>query len=117
MAEVGLELNDKIIFKLTRQISKGEADRDERCQLLSVYVWLLRFENDRTISLIPPCKEFGFWRYQLNAWAIFCCQGKLTTGEPNDCGLTFIESHCGSYIEYMTKEKAYNSNLINGRQC
>ena len=58
-------------------------------------VRLSRFENDRTISFIPPDGEFELMSYRLS-----------TPVKPLIWAEAAIESHKGSRIEYMVKVKA-----------
>lgn len=55
-------------------------------------VRLSRFENDRTISFIPPDGEFELMSYRLN-----------TEVKPLIIAEVVVESHPGSRIEYMMK--------------
>jgi AP-1 complex subunit mu len=55
-------------------------------------VRLSRFENDRTISFIPPDGEFELMSYRLN-----------TQVKPLIWTEAAIESHQGSRVEYMVK--------------
>lgn len=56
---------------------------------------LSRFENDRTISFIPPDGEFELMSYRLN-----------TQVKPLIWVECVVESHSGSRIEYMLKARA-----------
>ena len=58
-------------------------------------VRLSRFENDRTISFIPPDGEFELMSYRLN-----------TQVKPLIWVECIVENHSGSRIEYMLKAKA-----------
>lgn len=58
-------------------------------------VRLSRFENDRTISFIPPDGEFELMSYRLN-----------TQVKPLIWAEALIEQHSGSRIEYVVKCKA-----------
>ena len=58
-------------------------------------VRLSRFENDRTISFIPPDGEFELMSYRLN-----------TQVKPLIWVEAIIESHSGSRIEFLIKAKA-----------
>ena len=55
----------------------------------------LRFENDRTISFIPPDGEFELMNYRL-----------ATQVKPLIWVETVVESHSRSRIEYMIKAKS-----------
>jgi AP-1 complex subunit mu len=58
-------------------------------------VRLSRFENDRTISFIPPDGEFELMSYRLS-----------TPVKPLIWVEAAVESHKGSRVEYMVKVKA-----------
>jgi AP-1 complex subunit mu len=58
-------------------------------------VRLSRFENDRTISFIPPDGEFELMSYRLN-----------TQVKPLIWVECVVESHSGSRIEYLLKAKS-----------
>jgi hypothetical protein len=58
-------------------------------------VRLARFENDRTISFIPPDGEFELMSYRLNTQV-----KPLIWAEAN------VEHHKGSRVEYMVKVSA-----------
>ena len=58
-------------------------------------VRLSRFENDRTISFIPPDGEFELMSYRLN-----------TQVKPLIWAEASIEQHSGSRVEYVVKVKA-----------
>lgn len=95
MPELRLGLNDKVMFENTgRTASKGKAIEMEDVKFHQC-VRLSRFENDRTISFIPPDGEFELMSYRLNTQVkplIWC-----------EC---VVESHSGSRIEYAIKAKA-----------
>ena len=71
MPELKLGLNDKLLFEATgrrtggRGLSKGKAVEMEDIKFHQC-VRLARFENDRTISFIPPDGEFELMSYRLN---------------------------------------------------
>ncbi|UKZ46110.1 AP-1 complex subunit mu-1-Iike [Trichoderma virens] len=75
MPELRLGLNDKVMFETTGRSTRGKAIEMEDVKFHQC-VRLSRFENDRTISFIPPR-----WR-------------------------CLVESHSGSRIEYMLKARA-----------
>ncbi|KAJ8472621.1 hypothetical protein ONZ51_g8382 [Trametes cubensis] len=90
MPELRLGLNDKVMFESTGRNARGKAIEMEdvgfhQCVLLS------RFENDRTISFIPPDGEFELMSYRLSTPV------KLIWIE------VAVEHHKGSRIEYMVK--------------
>ncbi|KAH6571657.1 hypothetical protein BASA50_002153 [Batrachochytrium salamandrivorans] len=95
MPDVRLGLNDKVMFDNTgRASSKGKAIEMEDVKFHQC-VRLSRFENDRTISFIPPDGEFELMSYRLN-----------TEVKPLIWTEAIIEVHSGSRIEYMIKAKA-----------
>jgi len=66
MPELKLGLNDKLLFEAAgRPISKGKAVEMEDVKFHQC-VRLARFENDRTISFIPPDGEYELMSYRLN---------------------------------------------------
>ena len=94
MPELKLGLNDKLMFEMTgRNYSRGKAVMMEDMKFHQC-VRLARFENDRTISFIPPDGEFDLLTYRLN-----------THVKP----LVWVETNVepvGSRIEYMVKAKS-----------
>ena len=94
MPELKLGLNDKLMFEATgRSIARGKAVELEDIKIHQC-VRLARFENDRTISFIPPDGEFDLLTYRLN-----------THVKP----LVWVETNVepvGSRIEYMVKAKS-----------
>jgi len=96
MPELKLGLNDKLMFRRTGRrgmLSKGKAVELEDIQFHQC-VRLARFENDRTISFIPPDGEFDLMTYRLN-----------THVKPLIWVETLVEPHRGR-IEYMIKAKS-----------
>lgn len=93
MPELRLGLNDKVLFESTgRGKSKSvelEDTKFHQCVRLS------RFENDRTISFIPPDGEFELMSYRLN-----------THVKPLIWVESVIERHAHSRIEFMIKAKS-----------
>jgi AP-1 complex subunit mu len=72
MPELKLGLNDKLMFEATgRSTSRIKSVELEDIKFHQC-VRLARFENDRTISFIPPDGEFELMSYRLNT------QGKVT---------------------------------------
>merc|ERR1719146_52247 len=66
MPELKLGLNDKLLFEATgRPVAKGKSVEMEDIKFHQC-VRLARFENDRTISFIPPDGEFELMSYRLN---------------------------------------------------
>jgi len=94
MPELRLGLNDKAMFESTGRTSRGKSVEMEDVKFHQC-VRLSRFENDRTISFIPPDGEFELMSYRLNTQV-----KPLIWVECN------TESHSGSRIEYMVKARA-----------
>jgi len=100
MPELKLGLNDKLLFEATgrrtggRGMSKGKAVEMEDIKFHQC-VRLARFENDRTISFIPPDGEFELMSYRLN-----------TQVKPLLWIEVVVEPHSHSRIEYMIKAKS-----------
>ncbi|QRW25615.1 Adaptor complexes medium subunit family [Rhizoctonia solani] len=94
MPELRLGLNDKVMFENTGRTSRGKSIEMEDVKFHQC-VRLSRFENDRTISFIPPDGEFELMSYRLS-----------TPVKPLIWVEAAIESHKGSRIEYMVKVKA-----------
>ncbi|KAH0503913.1 AP-1 complex subunit mu-1 [Microtus ochrogaster] len=93
MPELRLGLNDKVLFDNTgRGKSKSVELEDVKFHQC---VRLSRFENDRTISFIPPDGEFELMSYRLN-----------THVKPLIWIESVIEKHSHSRIEYMVKAKS-----------
>eukprot|EP01006_Ploeotia_vitrea_P028151 TRINITY_DN60880_c0_g1_i1.p1 TRINITY_DN60880_c0_g1~~TRINITY_DN60880_c0_g1_i1.p1 ORF type:complete len:433 (+),score=208.96 TRINITY_DN60880_c0_g1_i1:35-1300(+) len=93
MPELKLGLNDKLIME-SRGRSKGKAVQMEDIRFHQC-VRLARFENDRTISFIPPDGEFDLMVYRLN-----------TQVRPLIWVEAHVEPHSHSRIEYMVKVKS-----------
>ncbi|KAI0167824.1 Mu homology domain-containing protein [Pestalotiopsis sp. NC0098] len=94
MPELRLGLNDKVMFESTGRTTRGKAIEMEDVKFHQC-VRLARFENDRTISFIPPDGEFELMSYRLN-----------TQVKPLIWVECMVESHSGSRIEYMLKARA-----------
>lgn len=93
MPELRLGLNDKVLFESTgRGKSKSVELEDVKFHQC---VRLSRFENDRTISFIPPDGEFELMSYRLN-----------THVKPLIWIESVIERHVHSRVEYMIKAKS-----------
>lgn len=97
MPELRLGLNDKVMFETTGRATRGKAVEMEDVKFHQC-VRLSRFENDRTISFIPPDGEFELMSYRLN-----------TQVKPLIWVECIVESHSGSRIEYMLKVRASSS--------
>ncbi|OQV15502.1 AP-1 complex subunit mu-1 [Hypsibius exemplaris] len=97
MPELRLGLNDKVLFESTGRT--GAASKTKSVELEDVKfhqcVRLARFENDRTISFVPPDGEFELMSYRLN-----------TTVKPLIWIESVIERHSHSRVEYMIKAKS-----------
>ncbi|XP_003385149.1 PREDICTED: AP-1 complex subunit mu-1-like [Amphimedon queenslandica] len=92
MPELRLGLNDKILFENTgRTRSKAVELEDVKFHQC---VRLSRFENDRTISFVPPDGEFELMSYRLN-----------TQVKPLIWVESVIERHSHSRVEYLIKAK------------
>lgn len=95
MPELKLGLNDKLMFEATgRAANKIKAVELEDIKFHQC-VRLARFENDRTISFIPPDGEFELMSYRLN-----------TQVKPLIWVEAVVEPHSHSRIEYMIKAKS-----------
>lgn len=93
MPELKLGLNDKLLFEATGRQTRGKAIEMEDIKFHQC-VRLARFENDRTISFIPPDGEFELMSYRLS-----------THVKPLIWVEAVIESHSSSRVEYMIKAK------------
>lgn len=109
MPELRLGLNDKVMFEstgrgeptrptvliknyaLTSSAARGKSIEMEDVKFHQC-VRLSRFENDRTISFIPPDGEFELMSYRLS-----------TPVKPLVWVEASVESHRGSRVEYMVK--------------
>lgn len=95
MPELKLGLNDKLMFEATgRSTARVKAVELEDIKFHQC-VRLARFENDRTISFIPPDGEFELMTYRLN-----------THVKPLIWVEAVVEPHSHSRIEYMIKAKS-----------
>merc|ERR1711959_753920 len=96
MPELKLGLNDKLLFEATGRPAslKGKAVEMEDIKFHQC-VRLARFENDRTISFIPPDGEFELMSYRLS-----------TQVRPLIWIEAVVEPHSHSRIEYMIKAKS-----------
>ena len=101
MPELRLGLNDKAMFETTGRATRGKAVEMEDVKFHQC-VRLSRFENDRTISFIPPDGEFELMSYRLN-----------TQVKPLIWVECLVESHSGSRIEYMLKVFPFALNQSN----
>jgi AP-1 complex subunit mu len=94
MPELKLGLNDKLLMESRGQAGKVKAVEMEDIRFHQC-VRLSRFENDRTISFIPPDGEFDLMTYRLS-----------TTVRPLIWIEALVEPHSGSRIEYTVKAKS-----------
>lgn len=95
MPELKLGLNDKLMFEATgRSQAKGKSVELEDIRFHQC-VRLARFDNDRTISFVPPDGEFDLMTYRLN-----------THVKPLIWVEAVVEPHKGSRIEYMIKTRS-----------
>ncbi|XP_050403424.1 AP-1 complex subunit mu-1 isoform X1 [Patella vulgata] len=94
MPELRLGLNDKVLFESTGRGGKSKSVELEDVKFHQC-VRLSRFENDRTISFIPPDGEFELMSYRLN-----------THVKPLIWVESVIERHAHSRVEYMIKAKS-----------
>mmetsp|Transcript_20203 Transcript_20203/g.48209 ORF Transcript_20203/g.48209 Transcript_20203/m.48209 type:complete len:424 (+) Transcript_20203:229-1500(+) len=95
MPELKLGLNDKLLFESSgRTAAKGKAVEMEDIKFHQC-VRLARFENDRTISFIPPDGEFELMSYRLSSQV-----------RPLIWIEAVVEPYSGSRIEYMIKARS-----------
>merc|ERR1712168_604451 len=93
MPELRLGLNDKVLFESTgRGKSKSVELEDVKFHQC---VRLSRFDNDRTISFIPPDGEFELMSYRLN-----------THVKPLIWIESVIERHSHSRVEYSIRARS-----------
>lgn len=96
MPELKLGLNDKLMFEATGRANQARGKSVELEDIkFHQCVRLARFENDRTISFIPPDGEFDLMNYRLN-----------THVKPLIWVEAVVEPHKGSRIEYMVKTRS-----------
>jgi len=97
MPELKLGLNDKLMFEATGKANQARGGKAVELEDIKFHqcVRLARFENDRTISFIPPDGEFDLMTYRLN-----------TRVKPLIWVEAVVEAHKGSRIEYMVKAKS-----------
>ena len=94
MPELKLGLNDKVLLESRGLATKGKAVEMEDVRFHQC-VRLARFENDRTISFIPPDGEFELMSYRL-----------ATQVRPLIWIEAHVEPHTHSRIEYFIKAKS-----------
>mmetsp|Transcript_4100 Transcript_4100/g.4646 ORF Transcript_4100/g.4646 Transcript_4100/m.4646 type:complete len:456 (-) Transcript_4100:5-1372(-) len=97
MPELKLGLNDKLMFEATGRSNQTRTGKSIELEDIKFHqcVRLARFENDRTISFIPPDGEFDLMTYRLN-----------THVKPLIWVEAVVEPHKGSRIEYMIKTRS-----------
>lgn len=97
MPELKLGLNDKLMFEATGRPTQAKGGKAIELEDIKFHqcVRLARFENDRTISFIPPDGEFDLMTYRLN-----------THVKPLIWVEAVVEPHKGSRIEYMIKTRS-----------
>lgn len=97
MPELKLGLNDKLMFEATGRTNQTRSNKAVELEDIKFHqcVRLARFENDRTISFIPPDGEFDLMTYRLN-----------THVKPLIWVEAVVEPHKGSRIEYMIKTRS-----------
>jgi len=97
MPELKLGLNDKIMFEATGRNNQARSGKSVELEDIKFHqcVRLARFENDRTISFIPPDGEFDLMTYRLD-----------THVKPLIWVEAVVEPHRGSRIEYMIKTRS-----------
>jgi len=94
MPELRLGINDKVMFESTNRSGKGKAVELEDVKFHQC-VRLARFDNDRTISFIPPDGAFDLMTYRMP-----------TSVKPLIWVESVIERHSHSRVEYMIKCKS-----------
>ena len=94
MPELKLGLNDKVQFDLQKKSTRGKLIEMEDLKFHQC-VKLNKFEQDRTISFIPPDGEFVLMNYRLNS--------RVKPLLQIDC---IIENYTKSKIEFLIKAKA-----------
>ncbi|KAM0749181.1 clathrin adaptor, mu subunit [Meredithblackwellia eburnea MCA 4105] len=94
MPELRLGLNDKVMLE-----AQGKSTRKKVVEMEDVRfhqsVRLTRFENDRTVSFIPPDGEF-----QLMSYRIYAEVKPLIWAE------ALVQEHSGTRLEYVVKIKS-----------
>eukprot|EP00594_Rhizosolenia_setigera_P020070 CAMPEP_0178955062 /NCGR_PEP_ID=MMETSP0789-20121207/9378_1 /TAXON_ID=3005 /ORGANISM="Rhizosolenia setigera, Strain CCMP 1694" /LENGTH=452 /DNA_ID=CAMNT_0020636615 /DNA_START=115 /DNA_END=1473 /DNA_ORIENTATION=- len=97
MPELKLGLNDKLMFEATGRTTQARTGKAVELEDIKFHqcVRLARFENDRTISFIPPDGEFDLMTYRLS-----------THVKPLIWVEAVVEPHKNSRIEYMIKTRS-----------
>jgi len=94
MPELRLGLNDRVQFDNSGRNNRGKAIEMEDVNFHHC-VRLSRFDNDRTISFIPPDGEFELMTYRLN-----------TQIKPLIWIEAVVDKHAHSRVEYMVKARS-----------
>uniref|UniRef100_A0AC34FEN7 MHD domain-containing protein n=1 Tax=Panagrolaimus sp. ES5 TaxID=591445 RepID=A0AC34FEN7_9BILA len=97
MPELRLGLNDKVQFEASGRVTGGKTNKSVELEDIKFHqcVRLSRFENDRTISFIPPDGEFELMSYRLT-----------TVVKPLIWIEAVVERYSRSRVEYMIKAKS-----------
>ena len=95
MPELRLGLNDKVMFEATGRGSNSTKAIEMEDVKFHQCVRLSRFENDRTISFIPPDGDFELMSYRLQ-----------TSVKPLIWVEAVVETYSGSRVEYLVKARA-----------
>lgn len=97
MPELKLGLNDKIVMEARNRSAASKSAKSVDMEDIRFHqcVRLSRFENDRTISFIPPDGEFDLMTYRLNTQVRPLIQIEAS-----------FEKHGNSRVEYMIKVKS-----------
>jgi AP-1 complex subunit mu len=96
MPELKLGLNDKVLLESRGRSTRGRKAVDMEDVRFHQCVRLSRFENDRTISFVPPDGEFDLMHYRL-----------ATKVRPLIWIEAHVEHHSRSRVEYMIKAKSH----------
>eukprot|EP00736_Rhodelphis_marinus_P006219 Rmarinus@m.17448 len=94
MPELKLGLNDKLLLEASGRGRRGKMVEMDDIKFHQC-VRLARFENDRTISFIPPDGDFELMSYRLS-----------TQVKPLIWIECVVESHSHSRVEYLVKAKS-----------
>merc|ERR1712228_476907 len=92
-----LGLNDKLMFEATGRSNQARTGKRVELEDIKFHQCerLSRFENDRTISFIPPDGDFDLMTYRLS-----------TKVRPLIWVEAVVESHGRSRIEFMIKTRS-----------
>jgi AP-1 complex subunit mu len=94
MPELRLGLNDRVMFENTGRAARGKAIEMEDVNFHQC-VRLSRFENDRTISFVPPDGEFELMTYRLN-----------TNVKPLIWIEAVVDQHAHSRVDFTIKARS-----------